>query len=248
MKWINNYKNFILEKNKKGFGERTLAKTKRIVTGTHVGFDPKKGAKYPLNYLPEKHFDKIASYMKEGDVSGAAEYLRTVIIKERDTQFKAAAALITVGALMVKNGISVLDQSENIPEPDVDPDVDPVSPTPDVTLTKVDGLVEKGEGLTQIVNKATGKSIGPGSPAKELIDGIRDTFGGSDLSKGIDNISNISRNPEEIVSALKSIKIHIDANPDVTCGNLFKGNLEGTGKTIGDLLDTIVGGKYTYFK
>jgi hypothetical protein len=242
---INNYKNFLFEKEEskvKGTGKRTVAKVKRIVTGDHVGFDPKVGNKYPLTYLPEEKFNKLVEYWKAGDKNKAAEFLRGIIIKERDAQFKVGAALIMVGATMVKAGFPVEDITpENTSTTDVTPDV-----TPD--LTEVNGVVQKGDGFTQTFNKVSDSNISSDTPGKVFIDTVRDKFGGGDLTQGVDNISGMSKTPGDMPSIWKEIISKINDNPDITCGELFKDKLSGTGEKIGDLLTTKPGGEFTYYK
>jgi hypothetical protein len=241
---INNYKNFLLEKDEdkskvKGKGKRTTAKVKRIVTGDHVGFDPKVGNKYPLTYLPEEKFNKLVEYWKAGDKNKAAEFLRGIIIKERDAQFKVGAALIMVGATMVKAGFPVEDITpENTSTTNVTPDITP-------ELTEHTTKVLDGEGVTQIVQRESGVTLNGNATAGDLMGAIKKTFGGGDLTTGIDNISSASKNPQDIIDALKDIS---DVDPSSKLSDVLVGKFKGTGETLGDLLDTVAGNEVTYYK
>ena len=128
-----------------GDKSKLLAKTKRIITGTHVGFDPKEGAKYPLTALGQKNFDKIVAAWKE-DKDSAAEILRSIIIKERDSQFKFGVAAIMSGIALGKFGIDSLEDlvKDQIPSQTTTP-TQPATPAPaaqpgDYTVVKGDSV------------------------------------------------------------------------------------------------------------
>lgn len=160
-----------------GTGEKSklLAKTKRIITGTHVGFDPKEGAKYPLTALGQKNFDSIVSAWKSGDKDRAAELLRSIIIKERDSQFKFGVAAIMSGIALSKLGIDRLEdliQDPPTPKPTPTP-----APVPEPTGTEY--IVKQGDNIWNI-----GKAHLPdGSTNQEIADYMYKIVG---ANKGMD--------------------------------------------------------------
>ena len=113
MKNIKTYDSFVTSINEGGF----VDKATRIITGTHVGYDTKEGAKYPLTALGQKNFDMIVKTWKSGDKDMAAEQLRGIIIKERDSQFKFGVAAIMAGIALGKFGIEHLQDLVKDPIP-----------------------------------------------------------------------------------------------------------------------------------
>ena len=169
---IKTFDSFIKSTNEKFEGEETarnyatgdkskfLAKAKRVITGTHVGFDPKEGAKYPLTALGQKNFDAIVAAWKEGDKENAAEILRGVIIKERDSQFKIGVAAIMSGIALGKFGI---DNLENLVKNPVNP-VNPTPPVPPTPPVGSDYTVVKGDTVWDIA-----KAHAPAGSSKSVI-------------------------------------------------------------------------------
>ena len=98
-------------------------KAARIISGTAVGYDEKEGAKYPLTALGPKNFNSVVNAWKAGNKDQAAEILRGVIIKERDTQLKMGVAAIMAGIALGSFGIEHL--IDIIKEPIVPPIVPP---------------------------------------------------------------------------------------------------------------------------
>lgn len=121
------------------------------------------------------------------------------------------------------------------------------------SLTYVKEIIEKksevfasikpGEGMTQIMNRLNNLNLSPNSSPQDFLNGVKQ-LGGGDLQKGIDALcqqKGIFPNPEGARQALEAIA----NNPNgygKTLGDVFQGNMAGTGKQIGDLLVTQTGG------
>jgi nucleoid-associated protein YgaU len=160
-----------------GDKSKLVAKAKRIVTGTHVGFDPKEGAKYPLTALGQKNFDSIVAAWKKGDKDQAAELLRSVIIKERDSQFKFGVAAIMSGIAISKFGIDRLEELVKEPLTNTTPPTTP--PVTPPTEGGTEYVVKQGDNVWNI-----GKSHLPkGSSDSTILDYMYKIVGSN---KGMD--------------------------------------------------------------
>jgi len=105
------------------------------------------------------------------------------------------------------------------------------------------GSIKPGEGMTQIMNRLNGLNLNPNSSPQDFLDGVKQ-LGGGDLQAGIDALSadgGIFKNPQGAKQALEAIAQNPNAYGD-NLGQMFQGNLAGTGKQVGDLLVTQTGG------
>jgi hypothetical protein len=105
------------------------------------------------------------------------------------------------------------------------------------------GSIKPGEGMTQIMNRLNGLNLNPNSSPQDFLDGVKQ-LGGGDLQAGIDALSSdggIFKNPQGAKQALEAIAQNPNAYGD-NLGQMFQGNLAGTGKQVGDLLVTQTGG------
>lgn len=103
--------------------------------------------------------------------------------------------------------------------------------------------IKPGEGMTQIMNRLNGLNLNQNSSPHDFLDGVKQ-LGGGDLQAGIDALSadgGIFQNPQGAKQALEAIAQNPNAYGD-NLGQMFQGNLAGTGKQVGDLLVTQTGG------
>ena len=103
--------------------------------------------------------------------------------------------------------------------------------------------IKPGEGMTQIMNRLNGLNLNPNSSPQDFLDGVNQ-LGGGDLQAGIDALSadgGIFKNPAGAKQALEAIAQNPSAYGD-NLGQMFQGELAGTGKQVGDLLVTQTGG------
>lgn len=103
--------------------------------------------------------------------------------------------------------------------------------------------IKPGEGMTQIMNRLNGLNLNPNSSPQDFLDGVKQ-LGGGNLQAGIDALSadgGIFTNPNGAKQALEAIAQNPSAYGD-NLGQMFQGNLAGTGKQVGDLLVTQTGG------
>lgn len=196
----------------------TGSKMRRIVTGQSAGDE--------LEKLSNEQQQKLVDLYIQ-DPTEAAKYLRSIIIKEKNSQFGLGLALTLAGAALIYKAIN---------EPPVDPPVEPKF-HPEA--------VKNGEGLEQTLNRYTpGPKLGPESPPELLLKKITQV-GNGNPEVGIENVTKGIVNPTdraEMVGALKSLF----ANPHQhgnTLAEIMQGNMSGTGKNIGDLMDWAAGTK-----
>ena len=86
-------------------------------------------------------------------------------------------------------------------------------------------------------------NLNPNSSPQDFLDGVKQ-LGGGNLQAGIDALSadgGIFTNPDGAKQALEAIAQNPSAYGD-NLGQMFQGNLAGTGKQVGDLLVTQTGG------
>ena len=103
--------------------------------------------------------------------------------------------------------------------------------------------IKPGEGMTQIMNRLNGLNLNPNSSPQDFLDAVKQ-LGGGNLQAGIDALSadgGIFTNPDGAKQALEAIAQNPSAYGD-NLGQMFQGNLAGTGKQVGDLLVTQTGG------
>lgn len=109
--------------------------------------------------------------------------------------------------------------------------------------TDVFASIKPGEGMTQIMNRLNGMNLNPNSSPQEFINGVK-ALGGGNVNAGIDALTEqggIFANPEAARKALTEIV----ANPNghgSNLGQIFQGQLAGTGESFGDSLVTQTGG------
>ena len=189
------------------------AKMRRTVTGQSAGEEIEK--------LPQDQQQKLIDLYKQ-DPTESAKYLRSIIIKEKNSQFGLGLALTIAGAAMIYKAANI----------------EPPPPPPS------DGkFMPSEEGITQTLNKYTGSELNPKSSPEEFIKSVKD-FGGGDYNQGIENLTKgvSGSDKSEIISTLKAIGSDPHGNGD-TLGQIFQGDMSGTGKTAGDLLNWPAGTK-----
>ena len=150
--------------------------------------------------------------------------LMILIIKEKNSQFGLGLALTIAGAAMIYKAANI----------------EPPQPPPPPSDGK---FMPSEEGITQTLNKYTGGDLNPKSSPEEFIKSVKD-FGGGDYNQGIENLTKgvSGSDKSEIISTLKAIGSDPHGNGD-TLGQIFQGDMSGTGKTVGDLLDWPAGTK-----
>ena len=189
------------------------AKMRRTVTGQSAGEEIEK--------LPQDQQQKLIDLYKQ-DPTESAKYLRSIIVKEKNSQFGLGLALTIAGAAMIYKAANI----------------NPPPPPPS------DGkFMPSEEGITQTLNKYTGSELNPKSSPEEFIKSVKD-FGGGDYNQGIENLTKgVSGSDKgEIIATLKAIGSDPHGNGD-TLGQIFQGDWAGTGKSAGDLLDWPAGTK-----
>lgn len=210
MSRIENFKNFANE----GLAS-TGSKMRRIVTGQSAGDEIQKLSIEQQNRLLELY---------RQDPTEAAKYLRSIIIKEKNSQFGLGLALVLAGAGMIYKANHV------------DP---PPKPGPDGHWE--DG----GNGYTYILNDKTGSHLTPDSPPEDVIEAIKNWPGANgDFHKGLDfmtrGVSGAAR--DEAINVFNNLYSNPHEYGD-TLGEIFQGSMSGTGKSAGDLLDFAPGTK-----
>ena len=189
------------------------AKMRRTVTGQSAGEEIEK--------LPQDQQQKLIDLYIQ-DPTESAKYLRSIIVKEKNSQFGLGLALTIAGAAMIYKAANI----------------EPPKPPPS------DGkFMPSEEGITQTLNKYTGSELNPKSSPEEFIKSVKD-FGGGDYNQGVENLAKgVSGSDKgEIISTLKAIGSDPHGNGD-TLGQIFQSDMSGTGKTAGDLLDWPAGTK-----
>ena len=210
MSRIENFNNFANE----GLAS-TGSKMRRIVTGQSAGDEIQKLSIEQQNKLLD---------MYRTDPTEAAKYLRSIIIKEKNSQFGLGLALVLAGAGMIYKANQI----------DPPPPVDPHG-----------HWGESAKGLTPTLNKVTGSHLTADSPPEDVIAAVKNWPGcNGDFHKGLACITK-SMSPET-GSEITNVMNGLYSNPHEygnTLGEIFKGTMSGTGKVAGDLLDFPVGTK-----
>lgn len=150
---LKNYQNYVEFLNE-SFGETAA----RVITGDSVGWDPKKGMKYPLTSLGEKNFKKIVDAWDGGDgLTAAAEELRAIIIREKDMQLKYGITAIMLGISLYSLGKETMEEVVKIepggpgPPPEKPPVPDGIVPPGGGGVSEIVGI-NKGDGLIDLWN------------------------------------------------------------------------------------------------
>lgn len=196
------------------------AKMRRTVTGQSAGDEIQK--------LPESQQQELLDLYKKNP-NEAAKYLRSIIIKEKNSQFGLGLALAIAGATMIYKAL------------DVEP---PKPPNPPPPPPPADGeFLPSESGITQTLNKYVGSGLNPDSSPDEFVQAVKD-FGGGDYDKGVEFLTKGVQGPDqaEIVTTLKTIGSDPYGRGD-TLYDVFSGDWAGTGKSAGDLLDWPAGTK-----
>lgn len=210
MNRINRFERF--EPTTEGLSE-VGSKMRRVVTGQSAGDEIEK--------LPESQQQKLLDLYKQ-DPTEAAKYLRSIIVREKNSQFGLGLALAIAGAAMIYKAANV--------EP-------PPPPNPEGKF------MASQEGVTQTLNKYTGSNLGPKSSPDDFVKAVKD-FGGGDYNKGIEYLTKgmAGGDKGEMISTLKSIGGDPYQHGN-TLAKMFSGDWSGTGKSAGDLLDWPAGTK-----
>ena len=196
----------------------TGSKMRRIVTGQSAGDE--------LEKLSNEQQQKLVDLYNQ-DPTEAAKYLRSIIIKEKNSQFGLGLALTLAGAALIYKALDV-----NPPPPPQEPTFHPET-------------VKDGDGISQTLNRFTdGPKLEPGSSPELMNQKITD-FGNGSWEKGVENLTKGIADPadrSEIIGVLKSLHANPHEHGD-TLGQIFQGTWKGTGKSIGDLFDWKAGTK-----
>ena len=111
------------------------------------------------------------------------------------------------------------------------------------TKSSVIASIKPGEGMTQILNRLMKLNLNPNSSPTEFVNAVKE-LGGGNLQAGIEALcakGGIFPKPSDAYSALEAIAKNPNAFGN-TLGEMFQGQLAGTGKQVGDLLVTQTGG------
>jgi hypothetical protein len=213
MNRINKFETFIYEA---GTLAAAGSKMRRVVTGQSAGDEIQK--------LSDSQQQKLIDLYRQ-DPTEAARYLRSIIIKEKNSQFGLGLALAIAGAGMIYKAANW-----EPPKPKVE-DGDFVT-------------VKEGDGITQTVNRIGGTDLSPKSSPEDFMDAVAKTFGKGDYNAGVENLVKGVSGPDkaEILATLKSLGANPHEHGD-TLGEIFTGKWSGTGKSINDLLDWDLGSK-----
>lgn len=214
MSRIENFSNFISEDL-----ASTGSKMRRIVTGQSAGDEIEK--------LPVEQQNKLIELYSQ-DPTEAAKYLRSIIIREKNSQFGLGLALTLAGAAMIYKAINV-----NPPPP----------PHPPIDGGHFVGSDQGG--LVATVNKITGSHLTQNSSPEEVIEAIKNWPGANgDYSKGLEFITKgmSQETGSQITNTMNALLSNPHEHGD-TLGQIFQGNISGTGKVFGDLMDFPVGTK-----
>lgn len=194
MSRIENFSNFISEDL-----ASTGAKMRRIVTGQSAGDEIQK--------LSIEQQNKLIQLYRQ-DPTEAAKYLRSIIIREKNSQFGLGLALTLAGAAMIYKAAQV------------DP---PPKPDPEVDGKWV--KFKAGEGETQFLEREFGIKCGPNDELANYTNGIAKHLGNGNYEEGCKNlVAGLKPGPEhdEILSNLLKLKGMDQSLPlkDVFVGDL----------------------------
>ena len=154
MNRIEKFKNFTNE------GAFT-SKMRRIVTGESAGEEIEKLSIEQQNKLLD---------MYRTDPTEAAKYLRSIIIREKNSQFGLGLALTLAGAAMIYKAL----------------DVDPPKPPHDVEGKIV--KYNRGESMSEFGERVHGAKLGPNDPVANMQNWIKNDMGNGNFEEGAKNI------------------------------------------------------------
>ena len=135
MKNVGKFNNFT-EKNMKVSEGATTSKMRRIVTGQSAGDE--------IHKLKESQQRKLVELYVQ-DPLEAAKYLRSIIIKEKNSQFGLGLALTLAGAGMIYKAANMEPPQPPEPEPGPEPGPEPLPDT-----GGEDYIVKKGDSWWKI--------------------------------------------------------------------------------------------------
>jgi len=136
------------------------SKMRRIVTGESAADEIEK--------LSIEQQNKILDLYRQ-DPTEAAKYLRSIIIREKNSQFGLGLALALAGAAMIYKAINVNPP----PKPEVDGE-----------WVKYNN----GEGETQFMERVFGIKCGPNDPLGNFTNGIANKLGNGNYELGCQNL------------------------------------------------------------
>jgi len=154
-----------LVKTKKISEGATTSKMRRIVTGQSAGDE--------IHKLPEEQQRKLIELYMENPKE-AARYLRSIIIKEKNSQFGLGLALTLAGAGMIY-------KAGNMEPPP------PPQPT-DAVLIKANSMTG---GINDVIKQAGGPDselLSKASSGADMKAAIAKYLGGGDYEKGVENL------------------------------------------------------------
>jgi hypothetical protein len=189
---IKNFNGFDGQKSVSEGLEETGAKMRRIVTGQSAGDE--------LNKLPKDVQQKIVDLYRK-DPMEAAKYLRSIIIKEKNSQFGLGAALALAGAAMIIKSFP--------PKPDSDGHWADVKP---------------GDGETQFLNNEFGTKLSPDSTFAEFKSAVASKLGNGDYAEGVKNLFAGVKGPQHDVMVDRLLGLN-DTNPSSLLKDVFTGDL-----------------------
>lgn len=157
MSKIEKFQNFKANEGISSFG----AKMRRKITGQSAGEE--------IDKLSESQQQKLLELYKK-DPTEAAKYLRSIIIREKNSQFGLGLALTIAGAAMIYKAAHV----EPPPPPPQPKDGNWVDFNPK-------------EGPTQFMNRQFDLKLGPKSELHDFTDAIANKLGGGNYEEGCNN-------------------------------------------------------------
>ena len=163
----------------------TTSKMRRIVTGQSAGDE--------IHKLPESQQKKLIELYLE-DPTEAARYLRSIIIKEKNSQFGLGLALTLAGAGMIYKAANMT------PPPPPDPS--------DAVMIKANSMTG---GINDVIKQAGGPDsdlLGKASSGADMKAAIAKYLGGGDYEKGVENLLH-GMDPADKATNLATLKATI---------------------------------------
>jgi hypothetical protein len=192
MSRIENFKNFANE----GLAS-TGSKMRRIVTGQSAGDEIQK--------LSIEQQNKLLDLYRK-DPTEAAKYLRSIIIKEKNSQFGLGLALTLAGAAMIYKAL----------------DVDPPVPKPDPKGEWV--KFNRGEGPAPFAERVFGVKCGPNDPVGNFQDFITNKLGNGNYEAGAENFAaGLKTGPEHDIFLNNLLKLK-GVDPSLDMKDVFVGD------------------------
>jgi hypothetical protein len=109
--------------------------------------------------------------------------------------------------------------------------------------TEILSSIQPNEGMTQIMNRMNGLNLNANSSPQDFINGVKQ-LGGGNVQNGINALTEeggIFKDPEAARKALLEI-VNNPTGHGNNLGQVFQGEMAGTGKSFGDVLVTQTGG------